>query len=86
MLKYIGIFIAGVLTSFYIFPIEFVFSPTVNTKMMLAVFGVIILIFKICLAQVYLINRDIISVALGALLVSFVGIVSTAYNNTTDYL
>ena len=85
MLKYIGIFIAGVLTSFYIFPIEFVFSPTVNTKMMLAVFGVIILIFKICLAQVYLINRDIISVALGALLVSFVGIVSTAYNNTTDY-
>lgn len=85
MLKYLGILIVGVLTSFYIFPIEFIFFPSVNTKMMLAVFGVIAFIFKICLAQVYSINKDIINVAIGALSVSFVGILSTVYNNTTDY-
>ena len=42
MFKYIAMLFVTVLTSMYFFPFEFFFLPGVNTKMMMAVLGLII--------------------------------------------
>ena len=73
------------ITSFYIFPIEFRFLPTVNTKMIMAVLGVVLFIINSIFKPGSILSWKIINVALCAFLVSFVGIISVLFNDTNDY-
>lgn len=85
MLKYIGILIVGILTSFYYFPIEFTFLPGVNTKMAMAGFGLIVLFFQLARQRRPHIDSGVFKLSLIALAVSFWGFASVAYNETYDY-
>lgn len=74
-----------VLTSFYIFPIKFYFFPTANTKMIMAVLGVVAYLINSIIIKKNLVYKKIVPVAMWAFAVSFFGIISVLYNNTNDY-
>lgn len=86
MIKLIGIIIGGILLDFFYFPIEFVFLPGINTKMMLGVLGVVAFLVNTIGKK----NDIVLTVEDGgliglSLLVSFAGYFSTVYNGTKDY-
>lgn len=74
-----------VLTSFYIFPIKFYFLPSANTKMIMAVLGVVAFIVNSIIDRNTVLQKKILSAAMWAFAVSFFGIISVLYNNTNDY-
>ena len=85
MLKYIGIFIVGILTSFYFFPFSFKILPILNTKNAMAVVGVFLLGVQLSKFRDNFLNKEWVQVVGIALLVSLVGFVSITFNNTPDY-
>ncbi|MGM9739229.1 MAG: hypothetical protein ACI3ZP_01380 [Candidatus Cryptobacteroides sp.] len=70
-----------IVVSLFIFPIEFVFLPGINSKMILAVCGVIALLTH----HTQLVRKEYIILFILAFLVSFCGAVSVLYNDTTDF-
>ena len=74
-----------ILTSFHLFPIEFRVLPSVNTKMIMAVLGVVLFLLNSILKKENILLRKVIYVALCAFLVSFIGIISILYNETNDF-
>lgn len=85
MVRYLGMVLLTVLTSFYFFPFEFSFLPGINTKMAMAGFGLILLIVQLAKHREYVINRDFFIISLFAGIVSFIGLLSDVLNGTTDY-
>lgn len=85
MLKYIGILIVGILTSFYFFPFSFKILPILNTKNAMAVVGVFLLGLQLSKFRENFLNKEWLQVVGIALLVSLVGFVSITFNNTPDY-
>lgn len=73
-----------IITSFYFFPIEFVFLPGVNTKMALAGIGLIILGKRLAQRGGALINKDFMILSVLALLISLASFVTMTINNTPD--
>lgn len=73
------------LTSMYIFPIEFVFLPALNTKMIMAVLGVGVFIINSILKREEILPKKVINAALLAIGVSLIGLASVLYNGTSDY-
>lgn len=74
-----------VLTSFYIFPITFYFFPIANTKMVMAVLGVVTFIIDSILTRKSVMSSKVMTAGICAFAVSFWGIVSVLYNGTNDY-
>ncbi len=85
MLKYIGALLTICVTSFYFFPFQFTFLPYFNTKMILAAIGLIVLGFRLAKFGRAQINKNLFILSLWAILVSLIGFVSVAINNTHDY-
>lgn len=73
------------ITSFYFFPFAFSFMPTVNTKMMLAVIGLVICIVRMVKSRSGEISGHFFFLSLLALLVSFVSLAAAIINNTKDF-
>lgn len=74
----------AVLTSLYFFPFEFTFLPGVNTKMMLAVLGLLVLITSMLLRKEKLIDKDFIILSALAAVFSIIGWISITINHTPD--
>lgn len=73
-----------IVVSFYFFPIEFRILPMVNTKMLLAFFGLCIMLYRrICTRNLNFPSRYVGVFVIG-LIVSLCGCISTAVNNTND--
>lgn len=85
MLRYIGILLMVVLTSFYFFPIEFTFLPGVNTKMAMAGFGLVVLLVRMAQRQKPYIDNGVFRFSLIAILVSLISLIAITYNETPDY-
>lgn len=85
MLKYIGILIVGILTSFYFFPFSFKIFPILNTKNAMAVVGVFLLGLQLSKFRENVLNKEWLQIVGIALLVSLVGFISITINNTPDY-
>ena len=85
MLKYIGILIVGILTSFYFFPFEFAILPGANTKMILAGVSLVVLAFQLARGGRAVINRELFTLSILAGLVSLAGLASVTFNGTNDY-
>lgn len=85
MLKYIGILIVGILTSFYFFPFEFAILPGANTKMILAGISLVVLAFQLARGGRAVINRELFTLSILAGLVSLAGLASVTFNETNDY-
>ncbi len=84
MAKYIGIFIAAVVTSLFYFPFEITGLPGLNTKMMMAAVGLVLIGYRLVTERVKGVNRDILTLSLWGGIVSFIGLFSITYNNTPD--
>lgn len=77
--------ITMVITSFYFFPFEFVFLPSVNTKMAMAVVGLVLLGIRMAQSRSAILNKDFFTLSLWALGVSLAGFAAVVYNDTHDY-
>lgn len=84
-MKYILIFLTIIATSLYFFPFELKALPGINTKMVMAVFGLIILFFQFVWKRKLVIGKDFLYLSFLAGIVSLVGLVSISYNDTPDY-
>lgn len=79
-----GVIITAILTSFYFFPFEFYFMPGVNTKLVMAVVGLVLLGFSLAKSRSAMIDKDFITVFSMALSVSFVSLLTVAFNGTNE--
>lgn len=85
MLKYIGILIVGIITSFYFFPFEFAILPGANTKMILAGISLVVLAFQLARGGRAVINKELFTLSILAGMVSLAGLASVTFNETNDY-
>ena len=85
MLRVLSIILTGIITSFYFFPFVPVFLPVANTKMVMAVFGLVVLGFRLATNQRAEINKDFLKLSLFAIVVSFAGLIAVILNETRDY-
>lgn len=86
MWRILSIIFTGIIFSFYYFPFEFSFFPGYNTKMLLAVVGGLIAVFKLVETKEFRVPRNVLLIVVFAILVSIVGFISIIYNSTTDYV
>ena len=85
MVRIILYIITGIVVSFYFFPFEFRFLPEVNTKMAMAGVGLILCCVQLARKRMPLVDKDFCTLSALAVIVSFIGFASVAYNGTNDY-
>lgn len=83
--RIVGMVLLTILTSFYFFPFEFTFLPSINTKMAMAGIGLVILIIQLARGRKSIIDRDFFQLSLIAGLVSLIGFFAVTWNDTYDY-
>ncbi len=74
-----------ILTSFYFFPFTFTFLPGVNTKMAMAGVGLVMLGLQLGRARNSIFSKDMVTISLYALMVSFTSFIAVTLNETRDY-
>ena len=85
MIKKIEMSIVTMLTSMYFFPFEFSFLPGVNTKMMLAGIGLILLLLNLAHGRMLgNLNGDLIRLSVVAMVISLISFASITINGTYD--
>ena len=75
----------GIVFSGYYFPFEFTFLPGVNTKMMLAVIGILLFVLQWLKEGNAELNKVFVSASAWAVVFSLFSLFSVTYNDTTDY-
>ncbi len=85
MIRFLLYIIVGVSVSFFLFPIAFTFLPSLNTKMVLAVLGVMFAGMNWLTVREIKISKGFLLSVILALLFSFICYYSTDINKTTDY-
>lgn len=86
MLKILTMIFTGIIVSFYYFPFEFSFLPGLNTKMGLAVVGLLLALLNLIRKREVQFPPNLVRIEAFAVLVSVVGITSVVINNTSDYV
>lgn len=76
--------IAVIITSFYFFSFEFLALPSINTKMMLAVVGLAILLIRMSKERSSCLKKNIMILSVYAMIVSVIGFFSVVYNGTLE--
>ena len=69
----------------YFFPFEFTFLPGMNTKMIMAGLGLILLMMRMARSGSSLFNKEFFVLSVWAVAVSLAGFTSVVFNNTPDY-
>ncbi|CAM3921239.1 hypothetical protein I6H88_11200 [Elizabethkingia bruuniana] len=78
--------LTGIIVSCYFFPFEFTFLPRgINTKIMLAVIGLLCGVITSIQKDKIEINKELIPAILLAILFSIIGFISVDINHTDDY-
>lgn len=85
MWGYVVKILLGVLVSFYFFPFEFSFLPGYNTKMIMAVLGLVLWGVNLARRRIFTSNSSLFTLSVIALVVSLVGLTSVIFNNTRDF-
>lgn len=83
--KYISIVIAIIVTSFYFFPFNLAFLPVANTKLIMAIISIPLLLSDIASKHKGNIKTDLLILCLFAFGVSLTSFAAVVYNNTNDY-
>ena len=86
MAKLLKILLVGLITSFFIFPFNIPFLSDVNTKMILAVFGLIGFFFDRAGKKGFFVSKDFLWMSLIAIMISLWSFCAVLYNHTSDYL
>lgn len=85
LLKFLAMAGLLILTSFFFFPFEFTFLPGMNTKMVMAGVGLVVLAFHFARRRELTPDKDFLGIVGLALLVSLIGFAAVTYNSTNDY-
>lgn len=85
MLRILAIAISVIITSFYYFPFCFTAFPTVNTKQIIAVAGMIVWGIELSKRGNSIVSKGLINLSVFAIIFSLVCFFSVAYNGTSDY-
>lgn len=86
IIQYILRVLTALVTSFYFFPFQFTFLPTgYNTKKVMAVMGLGILLVQLAKKGSFAWNKDIVFISAAAMVVSLIGLCSVIGNDTFDY-
>ena len=84
MKNYLFMFLTVIVSSMYLFPFEFSFLPGMNTKMLLGGLGLIILTIQLAKKQDALIDYNIFSLSVIAILISLTALFSVTLNATAE--
>ena len=85
-MKYVSVILTLIITSLFFFPIEFVyFLHGTNTKMLLAVLGLLIFLWNSISRRSMLVPKEIFITSIIAGIFSLVVLYSVTYNHTDDY-
>lgn len=84
MIRAIQVFAVTIFTSFFFFPFFFSFLPTVNTKMFLAVLGLIAFAMDRLNNRTQISEKSLFRISIWALGVSFCSFLAMTINNTPD--
>lgn len=85
MLKSISVLFTIIVTSLYFFPFDATFLPGMNTKMLVAAFGLVVFGVNLAQARNASGNRDFMTLSFFGGLVSLIGFISVVINATPDY-
>lgn len=85
MINLLKTIFVGIIFSFYYFPIRFNILPEVNTKMMLAVIGVVCFVFHKIKQRQLSFKQEFLWIYTIAIVFSLISFISVVYNSTTDY-
>ncbi len=85
MKRYLLVILTIIILSFYFFPFQFRFMPTVNTKMVLAGIGLLVVAVELGRSKNSMIDKDILIISGLAGFVSLAGLISVTYNDTNDF-
>lgn len=84
MIKYLGIVLAIILTSFAVFPIELVWFPGLTLKTAMAPLGLVMMFVNLVRQRHPVLDSGFLLVTIWAAAVSFMSFVSITYNDTND--
>lgn len=84
MKNWITIFLVGCVFSLYIFPFTFTFLPIGNTKIFIAVLGLVLWGANLIGRRESLVSKSMVKVSLWAFGISLISVISLAYNGATD--
>lgn len=84
-MKWLAFLFTAIIVSFYYFPFEFSFLPGINTKMGLAIVGIVICIYDFIQKRGTGVPDNILRTVFYAALVSVIGFTSVIINNTPDF-
>lgn len=84
MVRFLINILSVVITSFYFFPFETIFFPGINTKMVMAGIGVLILGKRLAQKGGAIIDKNLFNLSLIAIGISLVSMLTMSYNNTND--
>lgn len=84
MIHFIAIILTGIACSLYMFPFSFTFFLVGNTKIYLAVCGLVLFFLNQIRNRQRVSSRSMMMVSLAAFAVSLICIISLAYNGTND--
>ena len=80
----LGVLLTGMLFSMYYFPFQFYALPDINTKIVLAAIGLVVMAFSFAKKENNIINSDVFKLVMYAGIVSLFGFISITYNSTPD--
>lgn len=83
MIKLLKIILTVLITSFFYFPVNFVFLPS-NTKNILAAIGLLFIVFYLIRQKEFSIPKQLLILLLLSCMVSIMSLVSITYNQTPD--
>lgn len=84
-MKYPQVALVGMFTSFFLFPTAFAFLPSVNTKILMALMGIMIAAYKNSTGGGGMVSKHIIELTSYSGLFSLTCFIAVVYNNTSDY-
>jgi len=84
MRKFILVILAGIMTSLFIFPFNLPFATNVNTKMVIAAFGLLLFFYDMLRKRSFVISRDFLIFSIICVLVSVWSYLVITINNTVD--
>lgn len=85
MLRILAIAITVIITSFYYFPFWFTALPSVNTKQMMAMVGIVAWGGRLAMRRSGNLNKGLLPLSLFAIVFSLICFFSVVYNSTSDY-
>ena len=83
-MKWLKVLLTGILVSMFYFPFEFTFLPGINTKMMLAVVGLALILYSLVQKRELSLPRSLLILLLLSAAVSMISLFSITYNDTPD--